>query len=498
MKQMKRLASLLLALAMILTLSVGAFAASGVNDNSGTITINNAVVGQNYTIYQILALESYNEENGAYSYKATEAWSNFINGEDIKDKYVKVDDQGYVTWVEGADVAAFAGLAKEYAAANTITNQGSKKADSTTVEFTGLNLGYYLLDSSLGTLCSLDTTNPTVTIQEKNKQPTNEKKVEEDSNGNLGSKNDADIGQMVKFVSKITIPVGSATVIFHDKMSAGLTMVTGEEGKTGLAVYTDEALTDILPDENWHQTAPGTDAGCTFEVDFANYLDRVTEDTTLYIVYYATVNENAIVGSEGNPNESWLRYGEDGKTTTVPSETKTYTWEIDVYKYAMVKSDGADAEKALAGAEFILYKEVTEGENKTYYYAAAAAVDGGYRFTGWTTEKAKATKFVTPDNGKFAIKGLDSDTYYLEEVTAPAGYNKLKDSVKVVIDENGKVTYGDNDTAAAPDVKILNQSGAELPSTGGIGTTIFYVLGSLLVAAAAVLLVTKKRMARKA
>ena len=93
---------------------------------------------------------------------------------------------------------------------------------------------------------------------------------------------------------------------------------------------------------------------------------------------------------------------------------------------------------------------------------------------------------------------MDSDTYYLEETKAPAGYNVLKAPVKVVIDNEGKVTYGNDNTAADPDVKVLNQTGTELPSTGGMGTTIFYVLGSVLVVAAGVLLVTKKRMDGKA
>ncbi len=282
-------------------------------------------------------------------------------------------------------------------------------------------------------------------------------------------------------------------------------MVSGEEGKTGVTVYKDAALTDILPDDNWHQYAPGKDEGCTFEVDFANYLDLVKEDTTLYIVYYATVNENAVVGGSGNPNKSWLSYGEDGKTTTVPSKTTTYTWQINVYKYTMVKATEAgqaDTEKALANAEFILYKDVKDdnSENTTRYYATATAIEDGYRFTAWATDKNAATKFVTPASGKFAIKGLDSDTYYLEETTAPAGYNVLKAPVTVVIDEKGGVTYGEGEatTTANPDVKVLNNTGAELPSTGGIGTTVFYVLGGLLVVCAGVLLITKRRMNKNA
>lgn len=501
MKTVKRALALLLALTMLLAMSVSALAANGTNNDNGTITINNAVVGQTYTIYQILALESYNTEANAYSYKATTAWETFVESDGIKDVYLVTDDQGYVTWkgeTTDSRVSTFAQLAQAYAAnsANSVTATKTEKATSTTITFTGLNLGYYLLDSSMGTLCSLNTTNPDATIQEKNEAPTNEKKVEEDSTpGTYGSTNDADIGQTVNFQSTITAQAGAQNYIFHDTMSTGLTFgsVTGIT-LNGTAVDTSNytVKTDKLTD------------GCTFEVVFTQaFCDTLKANDTIVISYTATVNENAFVGTPGNANESKLEYGETGKTTTTPpSKTTTYTWEIDVYKYTVVKAaeEGqADTEKALAGAEFILYKDVANDDaTTTRYYAVATAVTGGYRFTGWTTEQGSATKFVTPATGKFAIKGLDSDTYYLEETTAPAGYNVLKDPVKVVIGADGSVTYGDDSTAANPDVKILNNTGAELPSTGGVGTTIFYVLGGLLVVCAGVLLITKRRMNKEA
>ena len=503
MKTMKRALALVLALSMVLALGLTTVLAAGetagVNNDSGKITIDNAVVGQTYTVYQILKLESYDADANAYAYKAADNWASFINGNDIKGHYVSVDEQGYVTWVDGANAAKFAKLAQDYAAENTIRSEGAKEADSTTVEFTGLNLGYYLVDSTLGTLCSLDTTNPTVTIKEKNVVPTNVKTVQEDSTGSYGESNDADIGQTVNFKSTITAQAGAQNYVFHDTMSSGLSF-TGAENvsvtlnstpiTTGDATYTvvAETLTD----------------GCTFEVRFTQaFCDTLKANDQIVISYSAVLNEDAVVGIGGNPNESWLSYSEDGKTTTVPSKTTTYTWEINVYKYTMVKATEAgqtDTEKALANAEFILYKDVTDGnsENVTRYYAVAAAVDGGYHFTEWTTDKNAATKFVTLANGRFAIKGLDSDTYYLEETTAPAGYNVLKAPVKVVIDAEGNVTYGENSTLAAPDVKILNNAGAELPSTGGIGTTVFYVLGGLLVVCAGVLLITKRRMNKNA
>ena len=141
MKHARKLTSLLLALVMVFAVATTAFAA----DETGSITIDNAVVGQTYTIYEILKLESYNKDSGAYSYKATSEWNGFINSADIKGTYVNVDSQGYVTWVKDADAAAFAKLAQAYAKNNSIANQGSTKATDATVTFTGLELGLYLL-----------------------------------------------------------------------------------------------------------------------------------------------------------------------------------------------------------------------------------------------------------------------------------------------------------------------------------------------------------------
>ena len=172
MNKTRTLFSALLALMLAVCLIVPAMA----EGETGSITINDAVVGQTYTIYQILDLESYNASANAYAYKATTAWNTFINSDAIKGTYVEVDAQGYVTWKTGADAAAFAKAAQKYAKDNSITNQGSVTA-TTTVNFSGLDLGYYLVDTTLGTLCSLDTTNPNVTMEEKNEVPTNVKTV---------------------------------------------------------------------------------------------------------------------------------------------------------------------------------------------------------------------------------------------------------------------------------------------------------------------------------
>lgn len=480
MRHAKKLASLLLALVMVLSMSVTAFAAQEGELTGGSITIDNAVKDQTYTIYEILKLESYDATSNAYSYKATTDWSNFINSDAIKGVYVNVDDQGYVTWVENASAADFAKAAQKYAADNKISNQGTMTASSTTVTFSNLELGYYLLDSSLGTLCSLDTTNPNVMIKEKNAEPTNEKTVEEDSTGNYGNKNDADIGQTVNFQSTITAQAGAENYVFHDKMSAGLTYtnVTGITLNNAIVAASNyEVKTSELGDD------------CTFHVVFTQaFCDTLKKNDKIVISYTATVNENAVVGSDGNKNESKLSYGEEGKSETTPSETKTYTWDVDVFKYTM---DG-EVEKPLAGAKFTLSKNGTdpialirekdENGNDTNTYRVAKTGETGI------------TEITTDDTGRFTIKGLDSDTYYLTETAAPAGYNKLADPITIVIGENGVVNGTTDALQGVEEVKVLNQSGSELPSTGGMGTTIFYVAGSILLIGAAVLLVTKKRM----
>ena len=481
MKQVKKLASVLLALVMALALTATAFA----EGETGSITINDAVVDQTYTIYQILDLESYNASANAYSYKATTAWNTFINSDAIEGTYVEVDAQGYVTWVEGADAAAFAKAAQKYAKDSSIANQGSVTATTTTVSFTGLDLGYYLVDTTLGTLCSLDTTNPNVTMNEKNEVPTNVKTVEEDSTGNYGEKNDADIGQTVNFKSTITAQAGAENYVFHDTMSTGLTYgsVTGIT-LNGTAVDAS----------NYTVVTEGPTDGCTFEVRFTQtFCDTLKANDQIVISYTATLNENAVIAGDGNPNTSKLSYGDKGDAshtpsgTTPPSTTTTYTWDVDVFKYTM----NGETETALAGAKFTLSKNA-DGSNPIALVSEGKNV---YRVAK-TGETGTVTEITTDATGKFTIKGLDADTYYLTETAAPAGYNKLAGPVTIVIGENGVV----NGTTEAPqgvdEVKVLNQSGTELPSTGGIGTTIFYVVGGVLVVGAAVLLVTKKRMER--
>lgn len=482
MKYVRKSLALLLALILVLALGGTAFA----EGETGSITINDAVVGQTYTIYQILDLESYShttdEEGnitatGAYAYKANSAWETWLR---TQTTYVSFDAQGYVTWVENADAAAFAKAAQKYAKDNSIANQGSVTATTATVSFTGLDLGYYLVDTTLGTLCSLNTTNPTVVMEEKNEVPTNVKTVEEDSTNVYGEKNDADIGQTVNFKSVITAQAGAENYVFHDTMSTGLTYT----GVTGIT------LNDTTVDAaNYTVTAPAAD-GDTFDVTFTQaFCDTLKANDQIVVSYTATLNENAVIAGEGNPNTSKVSYGDSSNTKYTPdSQTKTYTWDVDVFKYTM----NGETEKALAGATFTLSKN-SDGSNPI---ALVSEGNNVYRVAK-TDETGTVTEITTDATGKFTIQGLDADTYYLTETAAPAGYNKLPSAVTITIGANGVVNATDEAPQGVDEVKILNQSGTELPSTGGMGTTLFYVLGSVLVVGAVVLLVTRKRMSNK-
>ena len=475
---MKKILSIALVLILMLTVAYA-------ETTGGSITINDAVVGQTYTIYQILDLESYSHTTddagnitatGAYAYKAATAWSTFINSDAIKGIYVDVDTQGYVTWKDGADAAAFAKAAQKYAKDNSIANQGTVTATTTTVSFTDLDLGYYLVDTTLGTLCSLDTTNPNVTMEEKNEVPTNVKTVEEDSTGDYGTTNDADIGQTVNFKSTITAQAGAENYVFHDEMSAGLTYT----GVTGITL--NGATVDA---SNYTVTAPAAD-GDTFDVTFTQaFCDTLKANDQIVISYTATLNENAVIAGEGNPNTSKVSYGDSSNTKYTPdSQTKTYTWDVDVFKYTM----NGETETALAGATFTLSKNA----NGSDPIALVSEGNNVYRVAK-TGENNTVTEITTDATGKFTIKGLDADTYYLTETKAPDGYNKLASAVTITIGANGVVNATDDEPQGVDEVKVLNQTGAKLPSTGGIGTTIFYVIGAALVIGAIVILVAKKR-----
>ena len=266
----------------------------------------------------------------------------------------------------------------------------------------------------------------------------------------------------------------------HDKMDAALEFVGVTSITAGSKTLTVGAESDYTV------VTTGLTDECTFHIVFTeSYLNSIAANTDIVINYTAKLTRSAVAGT-GYVNETWLDYGDNQHTEH--DTTTTYTWKLPIYKY---HKDG-ETKKALAGAEFILYKG--SEENRVY----AQVTDG--KLTGWTRTKTEATKLVSGDDGMIAVEGLDADTYYLEETKAPGGYNKLAGPVKVEISHTVSAEGADmthtlkQDATDVGKVEIENKSGTELPNTGGIGTTIFYVLGSILVIGAVVLLITKKRM----
>lgn len=483
MKNSKKILSLVLTLLLVLSLAVPALATSEGSLTGGSITIKNAVSGQTYKAYQILYIESYNATTGAYAYKANSVWETWLK---TQTTYVSFDAQGYVTWVEGADAAAFAKLAQVEAAKMSADASATCAAESTVVTFSDLKLGYYLVDTTLGTLCSLDTTNPNVEMTEKNAIPTVDKQVKEDSTSQFGEENTAQIGDTVEFKTTIHAKKGAQNYVLHDEMSSGLTLnadsIQVKVGDNTLISGTDYTLTLNVE----HKNEELVESTCTFEIAFAQtWLDSITADTDIVVSYSAVLNGNAAVSLNGNPNKTKLYYGEGSSTEW--DETLTYTFMFDI-----VKTDSN--KKLLTGAKFELYDAQTGG-NKI---ALVKVSEGVYRVA--TTQEQQAEGFTSAviEAGKATVQGLDANTtYYLEETEAPSGYNKLANRVIVAIENANLSTTMTGDTWNNGDggIQITNNSGTQLPATGGIGTTILYVLGSVLVLGAVVVLVTRKRMA---
>lgn len=487
MKRVKRVLALLAALALVLAMAVPAWA----EENKGSITVQNAKENEEYKIYRIFDLESYS--GNSYSYKMSTKWSNagFATDSAFTSYFETVN--GYIKpKAEFTDetAATFAKNALAFAKKNNIEDDGHQTAGNAGVSFSSLSLGYYLLDTSLGTLCSLDTTNPAAILREKNDSPTIEKKVKE--NDNWDTESNAKIGDRVEYQVTIHAKKGAENYVLTDTMDNGLTFnndIVVKAGTNNLELDKDYTVkTDGIKD--------------TFELTFTKtYLDSLTENTTdIVVTYSATINEKAVVAGAANKNTAKLKYGNNSET--VPSQTNTYT-----YKFDLVKIDGT-TKKLLSNVEFKLYEAATGSVDGEYVVSGEPIqfVKKGntYRVAKDATVDGVTDTIVTKDSGKVTIEGLDKKTYYLSETKPLDGYNKPNGAFSVDLTSGNLVTTATigketvvKRTDAQNAIVIENNTGAVLPSTGGMGTTVFYVVGGGLMAVAVVLLVTKKRMENK-
>lgn len=468
MKALKKLTLCLLALVLVLSCGAVAFA-----EGSASITITNARYDESYSAYKMFDLVSHDADQ--YSYKVTTQWASFFDAGNPGEKYITLDN-GYPTWKANASESDFAKAAITWAETQSITAEagpaftakpeGAADDATYTLKFENLAPGYYVVKTTLGALCSLDTAEANVNITDKNSIPTVDKEVKEGYT--WGKNSTAQIGDTVEFRATIKVGEGTKNYVFHDQMETGLTFDSTSVKVNGSALTSDMIL-----------TAPGTD-GCTFEIAFANsYIMTLAKNSTIQVTYSATLNEQVDI-VQGVNNDAWLEYGEKSHTTKVPTNTKVLTFDLVKYK----KADGKKT--LLENAQFKLFDASTGGNE----IPLVKQTDGSYRpaVAGETPEV-----IVTTADKPIRIVGLDNKIYYLEETEAPRGFNKPTDRFEVNLTQGNQNAVAENGFYNGG-IQIQNNSGTLLPSTGGIGTTVFYVVGGILMAAAGVVLVTKKRM----
>lgn len=457
MKSIKKLICML----FMLVLSVVNVSAA----EKGTITINKAIVNESYNIYKVLDLETYDKVNNHYIYRAASGWETFLDGATDYLEARNENGDKYYVWKDGVDKSRakeFAEKAYKYAKDNNITPTMTKKATSTSVVFDNLDLGYYLVDSSVGALLHLTTTNPTATVNEKNTlNPSVDKNVLENSTGVYGKENDDIIGSTINYKSTITTGAGYGSYVLYDKMDKGLTFnVNSVVVKIG---------DDVVEANNYVVKTNVTDY--TFVIEFNDeFILKQPKNTNIDVYYTATLNKDAIIEGDGNKNETFLKYGNN--ITTDKKKTITYTYAFEIIK---TNKEGVE----LTGAEFILLDKLgneikvilKDEETKTYRIATENEIG------------------VNIKAGKATIEGLDKDSYKLKEVVSPEGYNKLTSPVEFSVNGKTNVTIIERTR-----VNVINYTGSELPETGGIGTKLFITSGLSLVLICGLVLVTKLRL----
>ena len=506
MKLIKKIAAIMFAFMMVVSMSCNVKAddtTATTETGEGKITINNAIPKQTYKLYRLLDLESYSvnedgkKENGNYSYKPASKWKTFLEGDGIKDVYFTFEN-GYASWKKDANVETFAKLAIEHAnKENPVIEADYQQPAPTatggqttsTVTFDSLPLGYYLVDSSAGSLCGLDTTAKEVTIEEKNGVPSVDKKVSNTQNGTYGTSNNASIGDTVYFQTIITAQPGAQNYVLHDKMTDGLTFNNKVEVKKGESPVATSYYTLKTSDFN---------DDCTFEIVFGQtFCDDLQKDEKITVTYSATLNESAVIAGEGNKNETWLKYGENNNLETTHPTTTTKTFEMNVFKFYKDKKN-SDKETGLAGATFKLTKDSQDAENIGFVKTSNKTATNDVYRVAKKGEAGTVTTITSPNSGEFTIQGLGAGTYYLTETQQPAGYNKLANAIKVEITNDGKVQVEKPEGLTTVDkVEVENKSGTVLPSTGGAGTTMIYLVGAVLVLGSGVVLATKRRVKNK-
>ena len=505
MKHARKLASLLLALVMVFALATTAFAQEVTHtDGEGSITISNAAKGETYTIYKLFDA-TVSKDGSSIAYTGT-----IPDG--LKDYFTK-DKNGYISATDAAkDGANMSERLKTALKDWTATAEAAEKvaatavSDGSVLHFTGLAYGYYVVTTTQGnSVISVDSTKPNVDIVDKNSSTP--KDLTKTATGTAtGTDKSFSIGDTVTY-----------TVRFKTSNYDG----AGEKAKKIVSYTIEDTLPEFLEDVKVTSIIVDNDGNETTTKDQtkinAQFVDKKividwyneaenkflhNNGATVTITYTAKVTDKAAIDGAGNTNKVTVKWTTEGGTQPGPGKLEK---EETIFTYAIALKKVNDKGVALPGAVF-----------QFPFYVKSTADKGVYIYAGTEAGAGLTNRITTPDNGVIVVKGVKSGTYEIKEITAPDGYNKLTGSVTVVakqtgatstnttvyLDENGDTTKTQTDKEvkveipdiAATAVVVVNKAGTQLPSTGGMGTTIFYVLGSALVLGAVVLLVTKKRM----
>lgn len=444
--------------------------------NDGKITVTNPVENEEYTLYKIFDVPYYTETSDeppvldkvAYTYPAA-GNADFITALLSAGSPFDAELNGDVYSIslkDGKDETHIEAFIKDNLAYLTLVN--TQIATGTTVEFEDLPYGYYFVTTTVGSFATIDTAAKVVEIEEKNTMPTIEKEIKEDSTATWGETADYSICDDILYRAIVTIGKG------NDK---------------------DITLTDTLENQIFNETSVaiegwtvGGDYTVSFNADKTVMTIVLKEDAVkahtesdVVLTYSAKFDKTAadLTKAAGNDNTIVLEYS----NLTRQDSTKVKTYQFD-----LVKTDGDN--KLLKGAQFSLWTASTAGSQIGLIYdntlAAYRPVVAG--------ETAAPIDMTTVANVR--IYGLDADNYYLQEDVAPAGFNKLTTRNEVALNANNDATVT-ADAWTSGGVHIINNAGTVLPSTGGTGTVIFTIVGSVLVLAAGLFIVTNKKMSKE-
>lgn len=480
MKSIKKIVGIVLALIMVMAMSSSVFAA----ENTTTISVKSDDT-RSYDVYQIFTGDVSGQTLSNVKWGANGTGT---EGEPVSSGVLKalVDANTATNGITPDDLAKLA-VIKSYVNFDQDAFGTVDKDHSLTVP-----TGYYLCvdkgtvgNGEAYSLYVVKVAGQTV-IEPKRGTVMADKKVEDvnDSvagDGIWGYTADYDIGDAVPFKLSATLPqdygnYNAYKLTFHDTQSEGLTF-----NSSSVKVYVGE--TEISTDY-YTVVTEGLSDGCSFEVRFENVknIETAVAGSTITVEYTATLNGNATIGGAGNPNTMHVEYSNDPNNSQGGVNDPTGTTpdaETTVFTYKLVVNKVDEDNKALTGAGFTLYKKING-----VYAKIGEEITGG-------------------DITTFEWNGLDDGSYKLVETTTPAGYNTIDDiEFNIIANTNGQVSCNSEKfTVSVPEgsltTDVVNTSGSILPSTGGMGTTMLYIVGALLIIGAGTVLVMRRRKAEE-